>query len=144
MLLKNCSNSACDGVRPSFHRFPTMSSTDAVRSIGIPLGFYSRVSAVAVPFARSVPSRDVARARADPETVPLKRRARALGISRAGCAGATRVVRRRVRARRPDKAGCAGIDLLTDCTARFARTLVQLLRVGAATTRRRELTGTAW
>ena len=87
MLLKNCSNSACDGVRPSFHRFPTMSSTDAVRSIGIPLGFYSRVSAVAVPFARSVPSRDVARARADPETVPLKRRARALGISRAGVRG---------------------------------------------------------
>ena len=35
MLLKNVSNSACDGVRPSRHRLPTMSSTLAVRSIGM-------------------------------------------------------------------------------------------------------------
>lgn len=35
MLLKNCSNSAWDGVRPNRHRLPTMSSTLAVRSIGM-------------------------------------------------------------------------------------------------------------
>ena len=34
MLLKNCSNSACEGVRPRRHRLPTISSTLAVRSIG--------------------------------------------------------------------------------------------------------------
>ena len=38
MLLKNCSNSACDGVRPKRHRLPTMSSTEALRSFGFACG----------------------------------------------------------------------------------------------------------
>ena len=114
MLLKNCSNSACEGVRPRRHRLPTISSTLAVRSIGERCVRFFRTTTTTRERARTHTRRSRPhRARRDATRARGPTRGDSGGVSKVARrvpTRRTRVVRARIRARAGGEVQAAGAD----------------------------------